>query len=121
MAVEETVDATRGPAVVPEELPPPATAAGKRERPTEAVYVLQIAEAVEPLEEGGPDLAWFDAAEVTVPVGTKRPTIIRKGLTEAGISPPIGGPPLRVRALDANSAAETPVEPDVQLKIGGAS
>jgi hypothetical protein len=86
---------------------------------------VQIVRDVESPTEGETLTAgvWVDVATVTVSSGSKRRKVIEKALKDAGIIPELDGPPLRVRVLDAASAAETPVgaeQPPPQLKIGDA-
>lgn len=127
MAVEETVDAVPGAVITPEAgetLPPPATAAAKRQRQKdESTYVLQVGYMVDSGEgeSSTTELAWFDAAKVTVPAGTKRATVRQRALDEAQILPPLGAPPMPTRLLDEDSWEETPVDSHLQLRIGGAS
>jgi hypothetical protein len=56
--------------------------------------------------------AWQDIATVTVPVGSKRKTVLREGLKQSGLKPPEDGTAPRLRVLDAESAEvhEPPME-----------
>lgn len=71
--------------------------------PPESTYVVQ--------QEAGTEeglQAWTDIATVKVPHRTKRSTVLREALKEAGISP-VDGTELTLRVLDADSAEETTV------------
>lgn len=56
--------------------------------------------------------AWQDIATVNVPPKTKRDTVIKAALKQAGIQPANGGDSLRLRALDGRSAEVTEAKPD---------
>lgn len=89
------------------------------ERKTVA-YVVQTSPSMQ--EEGAAGRRWVDVAEVSVPTGTYRKTVIERGLSAAGIIPEPGREPLLVRALDADSARHVPVvsvQPPPVLQIGG--
>ncbi len=64
--------------------------------------------------------AWVDVATVTVPARTLRKTVVEKALSEAGITPEVGGQ-MHVRVLDAQSASPFTVgaeQPAPVLVIG---
>jgi hypothetical protein len=70
-------------------------------------YTVQMAKVVTEATEPAPGLSlvaadevWVDVATVTVPVGTKRKTVLRQAL--AGME--VGEQAPRLRALDADSA-----------------
>lgn len=54
--------------------------------------------------------AWVDIATVTVPHRTPRKIVFRQALKQADLKPRPDVEPLRLRALDAASAAEQTVE-----------
>lgn len=64
----------------------------------EVQYVVQMAIKVEAVD--GEIVHWYDVATVTVPVGTKRKTVLRQAL--AGME--VGEQAPRLRALDVGSA-----------------
>ncbi len=69
----------------------------------ESTYVVQQRDG-----ERGDHNGWQDIATVTVPNRTKRATVLRIALKQAGISP-VDGTELVLRVLDADSAEETKV------------
>jgi hypothetical protein len=83
------------------------------ERPGDTTYVVQVARgslaAVEEGREVTVDEAWQDIATVTVPRKSPRKKVIGLALAQSGIRPATDSEPLRVRVLDAASAAETVV------------
>jgi hypothetical protein len=95
----------------------------RTKRTEESTYVIQVQHKVK-LPEPGPDMpemggvAWLDVATVTVPARTKRKSVIRKGLKQAGLEITTEGMP--ARALDADSAHAYMVgmdQPEPQLRI----
>lgn len=88
-------------------------------------YTVQMAQGSRPasgLGSGATNMeTWADVATVTVPRKSPRKTVIHRALAEAGVTPRPDSEPLRVRVLDAASAAETTVEPfqpDPEWKVG---
>lgn len=64
--------------------------------------------------------AWQDIATVTVPHRTPRKIVFRQALKQADLKPTPDAEPLRLRALDAASAADTvvpAVQPDPEWVI----
>jgi hypothetical protein len=57
------------------------------------------------------DDAWIDIATVEVPARTKRSTVIKEALKQAGVQPAADGSRPRLRALDAESAHVHEPEP----------
>lgn len=117
---EETVDAVPGPEIV-ERAPRTRT-----RRVTEAKWTIQQRQewdVEDETAEGGTRtvVVWEDLVTIEVPAGTKRKTVLERGLGEAKIAAPADGLTLKFRALDEDSAREIPVESDRQLRIGGAS
>jgi len=81
------------------------------QRTVESTYVLQL------LREGAePEDMWEDIATVTVPVRTKRKSIITAALKKAGLEPE---KPIKVRVLNADSAhvSEVQAESEPRLRI----
>jgi hypothetical protein len=62
-------------------------------------YVVQQATSLK--DYGG---TWKDLATVEVPARTKRSTVIKEALKQAGVQPAADGSRPRLRALDAESA-----------------
>lgn len=63
-------------------------------------------------------VCWLDLASVTVPPRSKRSTVIRAAIEQAGVKVEPG---MVVRVLDAGSAVEVPVgtrQPPAELVIG---
>lgn len=67
----------------------------------DTTYVVQVADATGD---------WRDIATVTVPQRTPRKIVFRQALKQADLKPRPDVEPLRLRALDAASAAEQTVE-----------
>jgi hypothetical protein len=82
-------------------------------------YVVQVEKTI---NEGSGQRAWIDIATVAVPPRTKRRTILERAFAEnPAWRPDPQDDELRVRVLDAESAAATPVgarEQDPLLVIG---
>jgi hypothetical protein len=76
-------------------------------------YVVQ--QATDLKDYGGPHpeyvAAWTDIATVEVPARTKRSTVIKEALKQAGVQPAADGSRPRLRALDAESAQVHEPEP----------
>lgn len=75
----------------------------------EVVYVVQIEDQLllKDVGEGegpGGGVVWSDIATVKVPPRTKRSTVIKQALREAGILPNADGTKPKLRALDVDSA-----------------
>lgn len=66
----------------------------------EIVYVVQMEMALSSENH----TAWRDIATVKVPPRTKRSTVIKQALKDAGIAPNADGSKPRLRALDVDSA-----------------
>lgn len=84
----------------------------------ESTYIVQVEKTI---NAGSGQTAWVDIATVVVPPRTKRKTIFEKAFEENGSWRPEAGEGIRVRALDAESAASMPVvleEQPPRLKIG---
>lgn len=76
-----------------------------------ATYVVQRkSTSVDANGNPSPPHAWIDVAEVIVPAQSKRATIIKAALKEAGISP--GGEPLTLRVLNAWSQVTVEAKPE---------
>lgn len=85
------------------------TSDGAATHPSEQVYVVQVKRDLLMPSPGEPEYseiveglsAWVDVATVTVPLKTKRRTVIEKGLEQAGVEKT---PELEARLLDVEAA-----------------
>lgn len=81
----------------------------------DTTYTVQMAEVVTETQT-----FWRDIATVTVPHRTPRKIVFRQALKQADLKPTPDAEPLRLRALDAASAADTvvpAVQPDPEWVI----
>lgn len=90
-----------------------------------SVYTVQAARRIEAVKMQGDDspavdTVWVDIATVTVPHRTPRKIVFRRALKQAELKPTPDAEPLRLRALDAASAADMvvpAVQPDPEWVI----